>query len=252
MLLNDESEIVSIEIVECDYTSKDGKMLPLSKLLTTIEDVDLFMKDFNKISYRLPLLAGDPERFDFCELAIKLNFKNGDYQLIGNTAKGTRYQFDENVSTIYCVVGFFDEKQYDELMIKYLSLCNDPNYVFLNSQDMIDSIEIVDVYADENLDNRIDVVSKIDDIDSFINKIKVLPYTYTLQKSEFDARKNKENHQGVIKINYNNGDYELIDNCWRNVFVKDTDEYVYNAYIGEFDKETFDAMLSEELSKKAE
>ena len=246
MFINDESEIVSVEIVECDYTIVDEKIFPSSKLLATIDDIELFMKDFNKISYRLPLLAGDPERFDFCEIAIKFNFKNGDYQLVGNTAKSTRYKFDENVSTIYCVVGFFNEKQYEDLMAKYMSLCNDPKFYFLNSQDMIDSIEIVDVCVDDS-DNKFNIVSKIDDIDSFINKIKNLPYNYALHKSEFIARKDKENHQGVVKINYNNGDYELIDDCWRNVYIKHTDEYIYNAYIGEFNKDDFDLLLSEEL-----
>ena len=249
--INDESDVVSVEIVECYYTIVDDKIFPSTKSLAAVDDTALFMEDFKKIPYRIPILSDDPERFDFCEIAIKFSFKNGDYQLVGNTAKSTRYKFQENVSSIYCVVGVFNEQQYNELIEKYMSLSNDPKFYFLHSQDMIDSIEIVDVCVDDGTNREINIVSKIDNVALFVNKIQNMPYSYTLPTSKYDARTDEDDHLGVIKVNYTNGDYELIDHCWRNVFIKYTDEYICNAYIGEFDKASFDLLLSEELSKNS-
>ena len=117
----------------------------------------------------------------------------------------------------------------------------------MHDSDKISSIEIIDTYQDAKYVPIQIPLAEVENVYVFLNKLDEIEYKYTLPSD----RHNKTERRNAIKINYINGDYEVIDHEWRDLYISELDEYISNAYIGEFDKASFDLLLSEELSKNS-
>ena len=254
--LHEQSDIVSIEIVENRYTvGNDGVRRDYQNVLVSIEDTEEFLNEFNDIPYKMPLYNGLVLSFGDSELGIKFVYGNGDYEILSNGVYKLIYKTEsENNFAVDGVMGFLNEEEFDALVSKYLAKAERPKFFRMYSDEEVESIEIVDVYeektSDELLDLKYNTVIKVENVESFLDKLDSLKYSYTLQEPRGDiySRLEENEHQKAVKIIYKNGDYEIFRHNWRDIY---SDRYLQNlspGYIGEFDSTEFDAILSLELN----
>ena len=114
------------------------------------------------------------------------------------------------------------------------------NYAFLDSVDEISEISIVSISFDENNEVVQTKIRKIEDTEAFLNDFKAVDcYTYFGDPTGVVV-KGKEDT--VIKVSYQNGEYELIN--WRGQ-AEDTLEKDFSFYAGfsVFDEEQFEALI---------
>ena len=250
--LHSTSEIVSIEIVENRYEIEDNIYNDYQNVLASVENIDEFLNEFQSISYKMPLYNGLVLSFGNSELGVKFTYANGDYEVLSSGVYSLDYCADSGYTyALDDVIGFFDTEQYDALVEKYLKKCDDPKFFIMNNAEFIQSIEILDTYmsgsSNEALDIAYSTVCDIEDVERFLDELYALEYNYTLSKEKTGTLITTTEHNFVIQISYINGDYEIFDSDWRNMYVSASELYLYNAYIGEFDKTSFDALLNEYL-----
>ena len=114
------------------------------------------------------------------------------------------------------------------------------NYDFLNATDEISEISIVSISFDENNEIIQTEVRKIEDTTAFLNDFKdVNCYTYFGDPTGVVVEGEEDM---VIKVSYQNGEYELIN--WRGQ-AEDTLEKDFSFYAGfsVFDEEQFEDLL---------
>ena len=244
--LNDTSEITAIEIVEnrFDYYRDDEGFHsnPYQNVLVSIGDIDLFLDEFNDITYTDTILK-NPMMLSFgdSQIGIKITYANGEYELINYSDYKFVYEKSDNAYTWGSEdIGEFDKDAFYDLLYKYMSSCESPELFLMHEVSDIASIKIVDAYITEHNHKMVQTeIATIDDIDEFLSKLKSLKYEYTLPTNDLF----KYDRRNAIEIYYNNGDYEVIDDSWREMYVSSRD-IMYNAYIGEFDKEEFNALIN--------
>ena len=116
-LLHPESEIKSIEIVEVygeyDYTKFE---YPEQIVLVTIEDKDSFMNEFKELPFHT--FWGGPQGISYHCIAIRINYINGDYDLIHSGAQST-YTVDKGFS-VYEGLVTMDKKLFSDFLNAYL------------------------------------------------------------------------------------------------------------------------------------
>ena len=246
--IHETDEITSIEIVENRYTYEDGIKKDYQNVLVSVQDVDLFLEKFYSIPYKMPLYNGLVTSFHNSEIGIKFKFTNGDYEIVSSGVYKLVYEsangYDHAVDGI---IGFFDEEQFDALMMEYLCEFEAPKLFLMNDRGDISSLEIVDAYMqelpDENLKLTYDTAAVVEDAEEFLDELYTLKYSYVLQEWRKGDVLERNEHRKVIKITYSNGDYEIFDSNWRDIYVSQTDQYFNDAYIGEFEREQFDALI---------
>ena len=238
------SKITKIELVECGYGIEENQ--GYENVLSEISDTRLFMEELSRVKYTMPLYNDIVRSFKYSDLGIKISYENGDFEIIGNSKK-TEYRVNAGYD-LYNAVGEFDNAQYEALLNKYLMQCKSPTFYFMHDTKDIEKIEIVDAYVVKDSTSGTalyyqDKIKEVNEIASFIENISDLTYTYKVVSGGSSGRYNKYEHRNAIKIYYFNGDYEVIDNNWRDFYIKRIDQYVNNAYIGEFNSDEFYSLL---------
>ena len=246
--MNDTSEISSIEFVECGYNWEEDDYY--ENKLAEVTEVEEFISDLSKIKYHS--IVGIVAGFSDSLVGIKIIYSNGEYEIISEIARRAVYKPDLGCN-YNAGMGRFDKTEYQNLLSKYFLPCENTSFYLMHDSDKISSIEIVDTYRETNTESRDYVqipLAEVENTADFLCKLYEIEYKYTLQMGVPNGKYTKEERRNAIKINYINGDYEVIDHEWRDLYVSELDEYISNAYIGEFDKDSFDALLNEVLLPK--
>ena len=241
-------DITSIEIVENRYTYEDGVRNDYQNVLVSVQDIDSFLEKFNTITYTMPLYNGLVASFRNSEIGVKFQFSNGDYEILSSGVYSLIYASESGYdSAVDGIIGFFDEEQFYALVMEYLSNAESPRFFLMNDREEISSVEILDIYTEELSDGysnlTCDTVTFVEDVDKFIDELCNIKYIYVLHGLKNGNVLESNEHRSVIKITYNNGDYEIFDSNWRDMYINQIDQYSNDAYIGEFDREQFDALI---------
>lgn len=120
----------------------------------------------------------------------------------------------------------------------FISCNNRVKYQFLQSTSEIKSVEIVTVGDMKSIENNQTTVCVIDDVDEFLEKFNKLDcYRH------FSDPQGVGTNSTVIKIIYNNDDYELISWCGQSQY---TSKYKFKYYKGfcNFDENQFNDFIS--------
>lgn len=251
--MHNTSEISKIELVECGFGVEENTAY--ENVLVNIDDINGFIDDFSKVKYKRYLFPGTLLYFNYSDFGIKITYENGDYEVI-HGGRTTEYRSDIDEYDICNVTGFFDDKQKDAFLRKYLSLCESPILYLMHDKSEIEKVEIVDAYAINDFPTKADehvqeMLAEVDDIELFINQLNQLEYNYQAEVNASLGRFKETERRNAIKIYYINGDYEIFGNNWRDFYVKWIDEYVNDAYIGEFDYSEFSSFLEETISSNS-
>ena len=116
--INIESEISSIEIIKlCEYDQEKGEYK--EQLISTIQDHETFLSDFNDIDCYNHWT--DPTGVFEDDIVVKISYKNGEYELIHHSGQGKYRHFEDNPSFLQVYAGrrYFDEEQFNQLIDKY-------------------------------------------------------------------------------------------------------------------------------------
>jgi hypothetical protein len=128
------------------------------------------------------------------------------------------------------------------LICCFVSACRvKETYDFLNATDEISDISIVAISFDENDEVIQTEIRKIDNISAFLDDFKAVSCYIYFGDPTGVVSEGKEDT--VIKITYQNGEYELIN--WKGQ-AEDTLEKDFNFYAGfsVFDEEQFEALIT--------
>ncbi len=248
--IHDKSEITSIEIVENRYSVDDNVYKDYQNVLVSIDNVEEFLIEFESVPYKMPFYNGLVTSFGNSEVGIKFIFKNGDYEILSSGIYSLEYRKDSGYDhAVSGIIGFFDDEKYEALVGKYLSKSESPKFYFMNDTGDISTIEIVDAYMSESEDGKLDFtyekIVTIEDTESFLNELNSLEYRYSLHKRRNGYVLSASEHKKAIKITYNNGDYEIFSDDWRDIYVCSMDKYINDAYIGNYEKAAFDEFLNQ-------
>ena len=108
--------IETIEIVEANYSFKTG--CGTQNSLVFIDDVDSFLKKIENIEYKESLSGSDT--IEKRTLAVKVSYKNGDYEVFDSENKSSVIIENEGVYRGR-VFGTFDTNAFYDLLFDYLS-----------------------------------------------------------------------------------------------------------------------------------
>lgn len=111
----DESEISNISIVYtlsgyCIYTNRNHY-----ENILDIDDIEMFLTDFKQIKYST-FVFGDPDSVPHNDYAIKVNYKNGDYELISHCACDMLINNEPLSYARHC-----DKEEFDNFINSYLT-----------------------------------------------------------------------------------------------------------------------------------
>ena len=274
----DKSEITRIEIVEA-YHTYDYEMnaehwydalIPYQRVLYTIEDIDAFLEILEGMEY----LRFNPLHLTHMgcgELAIKISYNDGDYELIGQETEAV--VDDRNMYFYSESDGHFIYNDFYDLLLSYLNTAESQQFQIYRDVSDIYSIEIfnsTDIgevgyneydhmkFKISGYDPKrtweawhygtVEIVAKVDNIELFLSKLTALEYSYDSVSLKSETQYNigwNFNNQG-IKITYNDGDYEMLSHNYRAIFtVRKGERNINLAYMGTFDEESFYSFLSE-------
>lgn len=243
--MHDSSEIVTIELVECGWIHDEERAY--SNTLVTIDDVPLFIAELNEITYKTPQFLKIVQGFNYSELAVKISYQNGDYEFL-DAGRKSMYIASEDIYDWNNATGDFNKKQFADLLAKYLSKSQSAVFYFMHDANDIDKIEIVDAYRNDTDSVYMqDKIAEIKDVSLFLSDLTSLTYRYKVQDGVNQGANSKTEHRKAIKIYYTNGDYEVIDNNWRDFYIKSAGSYVNNAYIGEFDLSEYNTLIEKTI-----
>lgn len=118
--LNDVGEIYSVEIVRVgDDRQTATPSTPELDIITSISNIDVFLQDFYDLDCRSRF--GDPRSINTGDIAIKFQYKNGDYELIAWHGGQSEYIHSRQAYRYYCGCFSFDETQFESLLLKYVA-----------------------------------------------------------------------------------------------------------------------------------
>ena len=117
--LQNTTEIKTIEIVKVEYSAEQ----PITfTTLSIIEDKEAFLQDFSQISCRRK--SSSPFGVDSGEIAIKILYNNGEYELITRDAQ-SQCLYDPNKEEMYYMKYkgwfYFDKEGFSALLTKYMA-----------------------------------------------------------------------------------------------------------------------------------
>ena len=116
--LHSADSIQKIEIVELTQKTENGFE---QKKMCIIDNVDAFIDDFETVDCYRHFM--DPLGVDEGDIAIKLIYNNGDYELVTNDGKAIFYA-DSGIFRYYKGYQTFDDEQFQALLDKYISKAN--------------------------------------------------------------------------------------------------------------------------------
>ncbi len=116
-------------------------------------------------------------------------------------------------------------------------------YQFIDSEENIDAISIVKISYNDSSELIQTNIKTVDDKDGFLEKFRSVGcYIYFGDPVGPDST---EDEDKVIKISYKNGSYELINHCGQSEYISEKDKLSFYAGFNVFDKEQFEALISE-------
>jgi hypothetical protein len=244
--MHDASEIVKIEIVEFGEEKEGG--VHFRKTLLTIDNISDFMDELSRVEYIGYLLDFSPTPvYIKGELGIKISYKNGDYEI-----RNDNYKAYYTVTDGYFPRrpdGVFNSEQFRTLLEKHLEQCKSPIFYFMNDTSEIEKIEIVDAYS-VDYEEKQDKIAEVTDVTLFLEQMGSLTYRYKVKEGVSNGALHK-GHRDAVKIYYTNGDYEVIDNNSRVLYIESMKHHMYKAYIGEFNADEFNALLQETIKNNS-
>lgn len=237
------SNIETVEIVEADYFFGSG--YGEQNLLVAIDDVDSFLEKLENIEYEESLSGPDP--IEKRTLAVKVSYKNGDYEVFDSKSKSSVMSENEGVYRGR-VFGAFDTDEFYDLIFEYLSSVKEFEYHYMHDMSEIKSIEIVKTIAQYNSFSY-ESILQIDDKTGFIKELNGIDYTYANDEI-CDGVYDYKDQNSAIKITYQNGDYEVFSYNHRDEAQISNDGntiYRTGSYIGTFNKQQFDELIDKYL-----
>ena len=131
------------------------------------------------------------------------------------------------------------------------SACNirfSEKYQFIDSEENIDAISIVKISYNDSSELIQTNIKTVDDKDGFLEKFRSVGcYIYFGDPVGPDSI---EAEDKVIKINYKNGNYELINYCGQSEYISEKNKLSFYAGFNVFDKEQFEALISEYVTEE--
>ncbi|MBQ8393470.1 MAG: hypothetical protein IJX51_06840 [Clostridia bacterium] len=115
--LNSREEIVLIEIIRYDWDNEDTHA---SEIITTIENTDEFLDDFEDVDY-YDVFMWEPQGIEDGGIAIKFTYSNGEYEINSHGGQG-RYNREAGCYYAYTDNGYFDKEQFRELIYKWANV----------------------------------------------------------------------------------------------------------------------------------
>ena len=237
------ANVETVEIVEANYFFKTG--CGTQKSLVVIDDVDSFLEKIENIEYKKSLSG--PDTIEKRTLAVKVSYKNGDYEVFDSENKSSVIIENEGVYRGR-VFGTFDTDVFYDLLFDYLSNVKECEYHYMHDMSEIQSIEIVKTLAQYNSFSCESIV-QIDDKAGFIEELNGIDYTYANDEI-CDGVYNYKDQNSAIKITYQNGDYEVFSYNHRDeaqVINDGNTIYRTGSYIGTFNKQQFDELIEKYL-----
>jgi hypothetical protein len=244
----DRENIKSIEIVEAlPFSYGDDDVF--SHTLINIDDIDSFLNELEKIKYTSYLyngVLGINQRV----LGVKITYNNYDFEIFSDSLKNSYYH-----GKSYSVrpFGFFEEEEFYNLLFKYLSLAEEFEFIYMHDVSKISSIEIVNSTVQGDGSVECETLSIIADMADFIDRLSKIDYVYTNEEITNDMYRMMD-QKNAVKITYQNGNYEIFSHNHRDeVFITDMGEEstFTGTYIGSFDEEAFNALVSQYLNEDA-
>ena len=113
--MHPREDMVSVEIVEADYDYIQG--IASQKTLVVINEYNNFINKLENIEYGRYLI-GDPTGIDSKCIAVKITYKNGDYEVFDYGAR-SKYISGEFYD-VYCGYGSFSKKEFYALLEEYI------------------------------------------------------------------------------------------------------------------------------------
>lgn len=110
-LLHSHEAIESIQLVEVFV---EGKKEYSYLIINEIEDIDGFIDELFQLKYRWHL--GGPASIDFDTIAFRINYDNGEYEVLDYAGRYT-YQIEKGIQTRG--YGSFNLDEFSQLIIKY-------------------------------------------------------------------------------------------------------------------------------------
>lgn len=236
--------VKTVEIVEADYFFETGRGTQNS--LVVVDDVDSFLKELERIEYKKSL--SEPDTIEKRTLAVKISYKNGDYEVFDSENKSSVIIENEGVYRGR-VFGSFDTDAFYDLLFDYLCNVKKCEYNYMHVVSEIQSIEIVKTVAQYNSFSY-ETIVKIDDKASFIEELRSIDYVY-VNDDICDGVYDYKDQNPAIKITYQNGDYEVFSFNHRDeaqVLNDGSTIYRTGSYIGTFNKQKFDQLIEKYLN----
>ena len=114
--LNKSTEISAIEIVQLGNFSDENFIPEQQTVIATVVEISEFLEKFSEIDCYLNLKQ--PTRVRDQSIAIKISYKEGDYELIDAFGQSTSYYEEDTTFDGY---RYFDEAQFSNLISEYMN-----------------------------------------------------------------------------------------------------------------------------------
>ena len=231
-------EITSIKIVRLDGVDENYYDYEYTTICN-ITDISSFTKNFQDIEQRdYFTIFGDPSTVDLGDLVFKFEFDNGDMDYISPEVQSQLRSGKWSYPSIN-----FNREDFYALMFDCLQAEGDQVFYLMHESINISSIQIVKSTNEEELKHE--VISEIENYEEFLTDLSEIDY------SSANVVLNNLNWKFTdkdlaVKINYENGDYEVFSHDCREEFRSNS--YDANTYIGTFDSEQFYSLLSEYIN----
>ena len=111
----DVDNVISVEIIQLDGFPRKGAYDFFDyTLICKIEDYSAFIERLNNLKHRK--WGGEPLSYEVGDIAIKIVYNDGNYDLIHNEAQ-TMHRDGKNKTGYF----WFDKTEYDELIDEYVA-----------------------------------------------------------------------------------------------------------------------------------
>lgn len=243
---NDQDSITSIEIVQIipnmNSNRTDRKLNYIEYTLLTIEDRSSFLEEFLDLKYSGKSYVASPEdEIANSALAIKFVYSDFSYEVV-NYDKRLSYSETEGYVND-SAFGKINPKSFYNFLFEHLSIVPKSKFNYIRPKESIVAIDIIETTKDDEK-----IITSIENIDVFLNELEKIEYSYVNYKFTEKVVAIPEDGVPLIKIIYNNGDYEILG---YNTHSESTQGYdCYGTYIGTFNEEQFNALLEKYMQNR--
>lgn len=236
---NAQDSITSIEIVQIipnmTSTRTDRELKYIEYTLLTIEDRSSFLEEFLDLDYSGRGYLADPEDEITCsDLVIKFVYSDLNYEVVNfdkrlSYSETEGYVNDRNFGNI-------PYKSFYSFLFEYISSVPNSKFNYLRPKESIVAIDIIETTKGDEK-----IITSVENIDIFLNELENIEYSYVNYIFTEKLLAIPEDGVPLIKIIYNDGDYEILGYNTHNENILGYD--FYGTYIGTFNEEQFNALL---------